>query len=226
MHTAARASLLSAVLVASSLSIAAAAPVSAETLVHDTTTNVEIELDDTTVLCSSADYGALFLKVLIPELAALTLLDHQNLGAGAPCVAAGMCEPGNMPDDILDPYDTKETVAIHVKALRYDVTDASAQTCQTSLVERVQVIIRGVDFFHERFAPLGERPYADCVSTVAPVDPLQPDGAITEKTDSTPDVGDLGSGGCNAGGGGPATGVGLLVLAVLALIAGTRRQRV
>ena len=45
-------------------------------------------------------------------LAALTLLDHQNTGAGAPCVAAGMCEPGNEPADIIDPSCKTETVAI------------------------------------------------------------------------------------------------------------------
>src|SRR4051812_369483 len=87
-----------------------------ETLIHDTTTSVEIKLDASTVLCSAADYGALYLKVGLPELAGLTLLDHQNVGAGAPCVAAGACKPGNMPSDIIDPAHATETVDINVKA--------------------------------------------------------------------------------------------------------------
>jgi uncharacterized protein (TIGR03382 family) len=173
MSTLARLSLST---VALSLGLAAAAsnavadPVYTETTVHDTTTNVEVELNANTVLCSSADYGALYLKILIPQLARLTLLDHQNLGAGAPCVAAGMCEPGNEPSDIIDPSDPKDTVAINVKAIRVDEADADTQTCNTSLTEKVKVTIRGVDFFHERWATLGTRPYSDCVSTPV-VDP-------------------------------------------------------
>src|SRR5262249_16938805 len=60
-----------------------------EEVVHQTTTPVEVALNEQTVLCSHADYSALYLKVLIPKLASLTLLNHQNAGAGAPCVAAG-----------------------------------------------------------------------------------------------------------------------------------------
>src|SRR5262245_56707741 len=74
-----------------------------ETVIHATTKSVEIDLNSNTVICSAADYGALYLKVLIPELAGITLLDHQNLGAGAPCVASGLCEPGHEPSDIIDP---------------------------------------------------------------------------------------------------------------------------
>src|SRR5262245_40295628 len=75
----------------------------AETIVHKTSTTTSIALNTETVVCSQADYSGLHLKVLIPKLASLTLLDHQNFGAGAPCVAAGVCAPGRMPSDVIDP---------------------------------------------------------------------------------------------------------------------------
>ena len=138
-----------------------------ETVVHETTTVVEVDLNGATVLCSSADYGALFLKILIPELAGMTLLDHQNTGAGAPCVAAGACQPGNQPSDIIDTAKPTEIVDIHVKAIRVDEVDTMAQTCETYLKETVDVNIRGKAFTHERFAQLGPRAVSDCAAQAA-----------------------------------------------------------
>lgn len=189
---------------------AAAAPVFHETLVHDTTTPVTVTLTDETVLCSSADYGALFFKILIPDLAKLTLLDHQNFGAGAPCVASGMCGPGNEPADILDPANPTAVVNINVKAIRIDEVDADAQTCQTMLRESVHVKIRGIDFTHERYAPLGPRPFADCAtsSTVGePVPEPQPEPQPDQPADAYGEDNDdkdtyaKPAAGCNAGAG-------------------------
>jgi MYXO-CTERM domain-containing protein len=199
---------------------AAAAPVYTETVVHDTTTNVEIDLNASTVLCSAADYSGLFFKILIPELAPLTLLDHQNTGAGAPCVSAGPCHPGNEPSDIIDPAHPTETVAINVQAVRADQSDADTQTCNTFLIERVKVAIRGKDFFHEQFADLGTRPYADCVTSQVEPEPAPVDPDGNAKTDAHVDPP---SAGCSGGGGGNGS-LGALVV-IGALVARRRRSR-
>jgi len=193
-----------------SVSTAAAAPELKETVVHDTSKSIALQLTDETVLCSSADYGALFLKVLIPQLASMTLLDHQNLGAGAPCVAAGMCQPGRMPEDILDPSEPSETVDVRVKAIRVDEIDREKQTCTTSLTERVDVTIRGFDFAHERYASLGERPISDC--GIAPDDKADQAGPPVKQE----------AAGCAATGG--ASG-GMFVLAMLGVTIVRRRRR-
>lgn len=226
MHSLTRTTLLAAGLVAGSISTAAALPTYNETVVHDTTTNVELDLNASTVLCSSADYGALFLKVLIPDLSRLTLLDHQNTGAGAPCVAAGACQPGHMPEDIINPTHPKETVAVNVKAVRADEADADTQTCETYLVEKVHVTIRGVDFIHERQVALGSRAYSDCVtSTVAPdpdpvaPDPVIPDDDKTDKDNAT----DPSGAGCSATGTGSGSGLAVLLLGTMMTL--TRRRR-
>jgi len=205
------------------LLLAANLLVANETVVHDTTTDVTVTLDDQTVLCSSADYGALFLKVLIPQLASLTLLDHQNTGAGAPCVAAGLCEPGNEPSDIIDDDEPTETVALNVKAVRQDLVDETAQTCDTYLIERVNVTIRGVAFTHERTAPLGPRAYSDCVSSTPVTEPGKPDvggepeGSGGEEPDAVTEPG-----GCSTTGGGSSV-LGGLLIAGLSII--NRRRR-
>jgi MYXO-CTERM domain-containing protein len=198
-------------LLAGAASTAAAESRFAETIVHDSTTTTSIELSPNTVLCSSADYGSLHLKVLIPKLASLTLLDHQNFGAGAPCVAAGQCKPGNMPSDIIDPANPSENVTMHVKAVRLDETDVAAQTCTTYLVERVNVTIRGFEFKHERSVELGSRAFSDCAPG-APIDgPADDPGSVDEKPEA---------GGCNTRSGGASSLLGLL----LALVAVRRRK--
>lgn len=153
--------------------LATADVTSHERLVHETTTSVSIDLTPETVICSAADYSFPALKILIPELAALTLLDHQNFGAGAPCVAAGQCglPDGVEPGDILDSGDLVDEVDIVVKAIRVDYVDDENLTCVTALTERVDVEVRGVSFFHERYADLGSRPYADCAPPAEEEDP-------------------------------------------------------
>ncbi|HEY5925862.1 MAG TPA: hypothetical protein VIV11_29445 [Kofleriaceae bacterium] len=212
MRSLTRTTFVSLGLLAGTASTAAADVLHAETIVHNTTTSLDIELNQNTVLCSSADYSGLFLKVLIPKLASLTLLDHQNFGAGAPCVAAGPCEPGRMPEDILDASQPTEHVAIHVRAVRLDETDTVAQTCSTSLIENINVTIRGFEFKHTRSAWLGDRPFSDCVKGAPANDnPADDPGQLEQEPKS---------GGCAAG-----TGVGSLTALMLGALVAVRRRR-
>lgn len=204
-------------LVCFGLLAAAAAPALAdvrlaETIVHKTSTTTSIALTPETVVCSAADYSGLHLKVLIPKLASLTLLDHQNFGAGAPCVAAGACGPGRMPSDVIDPNNPNETVTLNVTAVRRDETDTVAMTCETELVERVSVTIRGFEFKHERSSWVASRAFSDCV-VGAPNNPADDPGSVDEEPQS---------GGCNAGGG---AGSLLLALGGLGVLVVRRRKR-
>ena len=144
---------------------------SKEKTISKNVAQVEIELNELneqTVLCSAADYGARFLKVLIPALADLTVMDHQNTGAGAPCVAAGMCEftPGDggfSTTDILDGSAPVAKVDIEVTLTRVFSLDHEKKTCHVSLRENVLTEIRGIEFTHIRHASIGERAFGDCL---------------------------------------------------------------
>jgi hypothetical protein len=220
-----RTSSLAVSLVLGLASSAGAAVETREELVHETTTSVDLELTPETVLCSHADYSANFLKVLIPELASITLLDHQNTDAGAPCVAAGECAPfgDHAPSDILDEADPSETVDITVRAIRVDEIDHEAQTCNTTLRERVDLIIRGVPFAHERHASVGSRPYGDCTARAGGGDEPAPSGG-DGKADELSDGEDApGSAGCAAGGAGGSSAVALVIFGMT--VAGFRVSR-
>jgi len=224
-------SILVAAVLTGALPSAQAAVLVNETLVHETTTSVELELTPETVLCSQADYSLPVLKVLIPELAHLTLLDHQNFGAGAPCVAAGACGPdGLAAEDVLDPDDLVDTVDIRVQAVRVDTVDAEQETCSTSLIERVHVDIRGLEFQHERSASLGSRPYSDCLlsqggeaPTEEPAGPdLPADEPAPVSDESSPVAATTDRGGCSLGTRAASSTFAALPLALLFL--GRRRR--
>lgn len=132
-------------------------------LINKTTTAVDVQLNDTTVLCSHADYAGDFLKILVPQLAGLTVIDHRNFNAGAPCVAAGECVEGNMPADILGASTRpSDVVPITITLTRVTVGDDAEPSCYVSLEESIEMPIRGKVFRHVRTAEIGQRLFSDC----------------------------------------------------------------
>lgn len=136
-----------------------------EQIVSETSTEIEVKLNHDTVLCSQADYSASFLKILIPQLKDLTVFDHRNFGAGAPCVAAGMCAPFGQsgPLDILNEEKPTEKIKVNVVLTRVFNLNKEKQTCHVSLKEEVTTTVRGIKFFHNRNGSIGERLFDDCL---------------------------------------------------------------
>lgn len=136
--------------------------------VHRSTRTIHVDLNPKTVLCSKADYSMPMLKVLIPELAGITLLDHQNTGAGAPCVTTGqVCDfDGVGPEAILQGRSGRESIQVEVIAERFESIDHQTQKCEVMLKETVNTVIRGQTLTHERWADLGQRNYQDCIQGI------------------------------------------------------------
>ena len=128
-------------------------------IVRDRTTVVSVELNPRTVKCSAADYSAPMLKVLVPALAELTILNHRNFREGAPCVAAGRCGEVD-PEDILRFGEGVEQIPMRV--ILKKTTEQDGELCRVSLVETVTTVIRGVPFFHERRQAVEDRAGDDC----------------------------------------------------------------
>jgi hypothetical protein len=129
-------------------------------IVRDQTTTVKVDLNSLTVKCSAADYSAPMLKVLVPGLADLTVLNHRNTREGAPCVAAGKCTEGFGPENILKSGEGSEDVPVRVVLKK--VTAVDGDVCHVSLVETVTTTIRGLAFFHERTQEVAQRAAGDC----------------------------------------------------------------
>ena len=135
--------------------------------VRDLTHSMNVVLDESTVLCSAADYSATFLKVLIPQIADVTLFDHRNAGVDAPCIAAGACTDALSPATILDSCHPNEQIDVNVALISEYHIDHDQKTCAVSLVERINTEIRGIRFFHTRGGDISSRTYQDCLGIVA-----------------------------------------------------------
>lgn len=144
---------------------AAAETLVRDMVVHTTKTTLDVKLDATTVSCSDGD-----LKVTAPKLAALTLMNHHDDTLDAPALSAGVCEPGRMPQDIIDPAVPVESIELVVKGVRQDRVNTVTQSCTTYLVERVEATVRGVTFSQEASSWLGSRPIAQCNGADSPAD--------------------------------------------------------
>jgi|GEM_PF-5221690 len=129
-------------------------------VVRDQTTPVDVDLNAQTVKCSAADYSAPMLKVLVPGLADLTVLNHRNTREGAPCIAAGKCSATVGPQTILQ--SGAGTVRAPIRVVLKKVAAIDGDVCHVTLVETVTTQIRGVPFFHEREQAVADRAAADC----------------------------------------------------------------
>jgi hypothetical protein len=130
------------------------------TIVSDRTTDVKVDLNAKTVKCSAADYSMPMLKVLVPGLADLTVLNHRNTREGAPCVAAGRCGEELGPDAILKSGEGVDSIPVHVVLKK--VVAVEGAVCHVTLVETVSTTIRGLPFFHERRQGVADRSASDC----------------------------------------------------------------
>jgi hypothetical protein len=148
------------VVVGEAQSLKAPAPIGGGLIIADRTTTVSVDLNEQTVKCSAADYSAPMLKVLVPALARLTILNHRNTAEGAPCLAAGRCSEAVGPDAILKPGAGAEQIPVRVVLKKVVEVDGAA--CLVTLIETVTTKIRGTAFFHERRQEVAQRVAADC----------------------------------------------------------------
>ena len=138
-----------------------------QAVVSDRTTTVNVALNEKSVKCSAAGYEMPRLKVLVPELAGLTVFNHRNIGEEAPCVASRIChhseggQPPVSPKDILGSGNGVDPIKIRV--ILKKETHIAGDVCQVFLVESVFTKIRGLSFTHERSQRIAEdRKAADC----------------------------------------------------------------
>lgn len=135
-----------------------------ETVISVQNFKVKVSLNEQTVLCSIFDYSARVLKVLVPELDKLTVLNHENTGAGSPCLGAGQCTATKNDRTFLSSGPSEENINLQVTRTRVNFLDAEKQTCMVSLKETIKTQIHGVPFFHEREVDVSPRKAAGCLN--------------------------------------------------------------
>ena len=127
------------------------------TIISEKTVTLPVDISTTKVRKTASDYSFPVVKVLIPALADVTLLNHRNTGEGAPCMATyGTHEV----DDVIQ--NDPRTVDVKFKLPHTKDAWLVANVCKVRLTETVEGKIRGFVFTHSRSVDMPDRHVDDC----------------------------------------------------------------
>lgn len=138
------------------------------TAVHAQTTTVTLsqkvvalttEISPEKIKWSEADYQMPVVKILLPELADATVLNHRNTDEGAPCLAS-YAAPS--PEAVIQNQPATEKVDFTIILNKELYLDPETSLCHVTLIELVEGQIRGFKFVHDRRQHIGERHKDDC----------------------------------------------------------------
>lgn len=131
-----------------------------ETIMSKKTVKLAVDLSTTGIRSSNLGYGdTFFVKILVPGLAAETLLNHRNEGESAPCLAT--YETFNV-EDVVKGQPTTEIHEFEITQSKVVYPDVAEKTCHVTLVENVETTVRGFKFVHVRTSELPKRHIDDC----------------------------------------------------------------
>jgi hypothetical protein len=118
-----------------------------------------VEVSAGSVHLSRADYSTPLVKILVPALADITLLDHRNFSEGAPCMATNDTK---RVDDVIQGRPATENVPFNVTLTKIAYVDKENNICRVTLEESLDARIRGFTFTHVRYSDLPDRVVEDC----------------------------------------------------------------
>ncbi len=146
-------------LLVSSLSVLSA---NATVIVSEQNIPMKIDLNRAKVKWSNLGYGdSYFVKVIIPELTDITLLNHRNEGEDGPCMfTSGTDNVDNLIKDNLKTVDVIMNVRLQRDA--WVTGEGDAKKCKVLLTEVLHAKINGFDFEHTRSVEMPERNLDDC----------------------------------------------------------------
>jgi len=131
----------------------------AQTVISEKTVTLNVDISTARVKLSKAGYSVPLVKVLVPDLADVTLLNHRNEGEEAPCLAT---YDAFVAEDVIQNNPAIEKANFTIKLSKITTPNAEQGTCQVKLLEEVNGIIRGFQFIHSRSFLMPERNIADC----------------------------------------------------------------
>jgi len=133
------------------------------TVLSKRTVELNVDISTTKLKLSRADYSSPVVKVLVPELADVTILDHRNTGEGAPCLAT---YEALSPEEVIQNNPATEKVRFQVTLLKDTIVNIDEKSkkpvCEVHLTELIEGDIRGFDFQHSRSLLVGNRHMDDC----------------------------------------------------------------
>lgn len=152
--------------------LAAAAALILPSLVHAETlskevsrenVDIQVTINAASVRCSALGYGALELKVDVPDLDWSATFNHRQLGEGKPCMTAGVCSSTLSPEILRAKGEGDIPTQLLVVHTEEAYVDRTHGTCSRELVEVLSMELHGIRFTHQRRAPLANLTAAQCL---------------------------------------------------------------
>lgn len=134
--------------------------VAGTTEVQKKTVTLPVDIGTTKIKFTNLGYGDNYLvKIIVPELAAETLLNHRNLGEDGPCLftndAASVADVvQNRPEVVQVPFE--------ITLVKDFWIDKQNNTCLVTLKEKLSAEVRGFHFQHQKSISLPSRHVDDC----------------------------------------------------------------
>lgn len=139
------------------LSSFAAFAQSSQTVVSQKVVTIPVDLNTAKLKFTNLGYSVPLVKVIVPELAGETLLNHRNEGEDGPCL---FTYDAFKVDDVLqdnpEVIDTKFTIKLTRSIF------VLHNVCKVTLIETVEADIRGFLFQHSLSTPMPDRIIEDC----------------------------------------------------------------
>lgn len=131
-----------------------------EVIIAKKTVKLAVDLSTTGIRSSNLGYGdTYFVKILVPGLAAETLLNHRNEGESAPCLATYQTFKV---EDVVQNNPTTEIHEFEIVQRKVLYPDPENKSCIVILREDVATKVRGFDFIHTRTEEMPRRHIDDC----------------------------------------------------------------
>jgi hypothetical protein len=132
----------------------------ADTLISSRTVTVPVDISKAKVVITNKGYGTTYLvKVLVPALAAPTLMNHRNEGESAPCLATYETD---QIDDVVQGRPEVINADMKIDLRKSVYVSSDDKLCHVVLTEDISTTIRGFNFVHGRSSDLPTRDPADC----------------------------------------------------------------
>lgn len=131
----------------------------AEVLISERTVELNVDISSAKLKWSQADYSSPVVKVLVPDLADVTILDHRNTGEGAPCMATYQALS---PEEVIQNNPSVEVIPMTITLDKLLTPDLTNGLCHVALRESIIGEIRGFRFEHHKSMEIGTRHIDDC----------------------------------------------------------------
>ncbi len=129
----------------------------AQTILSSKKVNLPVNIDESNMKLSRAGYSSDVLKVFIPALADVTILDHRNENSGAPCMST---YEAFVAEDVIQGRPGVENIEFTIELTKW--THLDGDTCKVQMAETITANIRGFNFSHNKNQILPDRHKDDC----------------------------------------------------------------